>query len=490
MVSGTIRAMRDRRSFLFAAIGAVCLALLASVAWNFRDNPEEVEAAREWSYVSEPDLVAPMIDVSTYDVEGAPASGADELIFMAPKDGESMTGPLIVDAKGEPVWIGPDVRAYDFRVQEYEGKPVLTWWRGENIHDTYGAGEYVLVDSSYREIGSVTTHGIIRADYHEMTLTDRGTALLIGHRLVRRNLSMLGGSPRGWVADGVVQEVDIATGKVLFEWSALGHIPLSESKVGLGQYGDGSRAAPYDYAHLNSVTEEPDGSLLISARNTCAIYRVDRETGAVDWVLGGKSSDFTMLGRSRFAWQHDAQRQADGTITMFDNEAGPPVRDESRGLRLALDMRNHTARVVTEYLPPDGRLANSQGNLEVLPNGNVFVGWGEEPYYSEYTADGELLLDADFSTGETYRAYRLPWHARPTTPPALTVDGGTAYVSWNGATEVASWRFLAGNDAASAQDVGTVRREGFETSAEVPDEPYIAAQALDSDGRVLRTVVY
>jgi hypothetical protein len=484
-------AMRERRSFVVASVAVVVFALVASVAWSFRESKEQpAEAPGEWTYVGEPDLVAPEIDVSTYDVEGASASGPDDLVLLAPKDSGSRTGPLIVDAAGEPVWIGPDERAYDLRVQKYQGEPVLTWWRGENVHDTYGAGEYVLVDSSYREIGSVTTHGIMRADYHEMTLTDRGTALLIGHRVVRSDLSPKGGSPLSWVADGVVQEVDVATGKVLFEWSALEHIPLSDSQVGLGTYGNGSRDAPYDYAHLNSVTEEPDGSLLISARNTSAVYRVDRETGAVDWVLGGRSSDFRMLGRSRFAWQHDAHRQADGTITLFDNEAGPPVRDQSRGLRLALDPTQHTARVVTEYLPPDGRLASSQGNLEVLSNGNVFIGWGEEPYYSEYTADGELLLDADFNTGESYRVYRLPWQGRPATPPTLTVDSGTAYVSWNGATEVVWWRFLAGDDAASARDVGTVRREGFETSAEVPDAPYVAAQALDADGRVLRTVVY
>jgi outer membrane protein assembly factor BamB len=486
--------MLEHRTFI-AAAAAVVLALVAVVSWNFRDDSEEEEepaevAPQEWTYVSEPDLVAPVIDVSTYDVDGAAESKPDDLIFLAPKDGKSMTGPLIVDAAGQPVWIGPDVRAYDLRVQEYEGEPVLTYWRGVSPHPTYGTGEFVIVDQSYEEIATVTTHGIMKADYHELTLTDDGTALLIGRRLERRNLTAKGGPRAGWIADNIVQEVDIETGKVLFEWSSLEHIPISEAQVGLRAYGDGTRSTPYDYSHLNSVTEDTDGSLLISARNTNAVYRVDRETGEVDWRLNGKNSDFTMVGNSRFAWQHDAQRQPDGTITLFDNEAGPPKAKQSRGLRLALDMKTMTARVVTEYLPPDGRLSRSQGNMQVRSNGNVFIGWGEEPYYSEYTADGELLLDGDFGTGESYRAYRLPWHAQPSTKPALAVENGTAYVSWNGATDVAAWRFLAGADAASARDVGTVRREGFETSAEVPDAPYVAAQALDANGRVIRTVVY
>jgi outer membrane protein assembly factor BamB len=485
-------AMREHRTFLAVAAAVVVLALVAVAAWNFRDDSSDKQPAAPLNrtYVSEPELTAPVIDVSKYDVEGAPRSGQDHLFFLAPKDGESRTSPLIVDATGEPVWIGPDERAYDLRVQEYEGEPVLTWWRGVSPQPTYGTGEFVIVDQSYEEIATVTTQGIMKADYHELTLTDDGTALMIGRRLERRDLTAKNGPRRGWIADNIVQEVDVETGEVLFEWSSLEHIPISEAQVGLRAYGEGTRAAPFDYSHLNSVTEEPDGSLLISARNTSAVYRVDRETGKVDWRLNGNDSDFTMLGNSEFAWQHDAQRQPDGTITLFDNEAGPPRAKRSRGLRLALDLKTMTARVVTEYLPPGRRLANSQGNMQVRSNGNVVIGWGEDPYFSEYTADGELVLDADFGTGESYRTYRLPWHAQPSTKPALVVDSGTAYVSWNGATEVAAWRFLAGADAQSARNLGTVRREGFETSAEVPNAPYVAAQALDADGRVMRTVVY
>jgi hypothetical protein len=484
--------MRPPYRLVLVVVGVVTIALVV-VGWTFlkSDGEKPAELLQEWEYVTAPEATPPVIDVSRYAVPGAqPATENEGLIFIAPKDGESMTGPLIVNSDGTPVWIGPEERVYDLRVQQYQGEPVLTYWRGDTILPYYGSGEFVLLNQQYEEIATVTTHGLPQAaDYHEMTLTDEGTALMIGHRLVRRDLSFKDGPRRGWVADAIVQEVDVATGKVLFQWSALEHIPINQSMTGLKAYGSGIRSDPYDYAHLNSVTEDGDDAFLISARNTSAVYRVDRETGDVDWTLGGKASDFTMPPETRFYWQHDAQRQADGTITLFDNEGAPPKAKRSRGLRLALDMKTHTARVVTEYLPPDrNRLSGSQGNLQVMPNGHVFVGWGSRHYFSEFTADGDLLLDGDFGTGESYRSYRFPWVGRPSDPPTLVVDGGTAYVSWNGATEVASWRFLAGDDAESAQDVGTVRREGFETSAEIPNAPYIAVQALDMNGHVLATV--
>jgi hypothetical protein len=475
---------------LLLVVGGVTLALIVA-GWTFlkKDDDATADPIEEWEYVTEQDLTAPMIDVSKYNGTGEqPDVGDESYVFLAMKDGESMTGPLIVNADGTPVWIGPDERVYDFRVQRYRGKPVLTYWHGDTIRRYAGAGNLVILNQQYEEIATVKTNGIWGADYHDTTLTDDGTALLIGHRLVRRDLSSIGGSSNAWVSDGIVQEVDIATGKVLFEWSTLEHVPIRQTRIAMDKFGRGTRSKPVDYSHLNSVTEDGDKHLLISARNTCAVYRVDRRTGKVDWTLGGEASDFRMAGNSEFYWQHDAQRQAGGTITLFDNQGHPDMAKRSRGLRLALDPKTHTARVVTEYLPPDDRLSGSQGNLQVMRNGHVFIGWGSQRYYSEYTADGGLLLDADFGTGESYRAYRFPWVSRPTNPPTLTVDNGTAYVSWNGATEVARWRFLTGDDADTARAVATVRREGFETSAEIPDSPYVAVQALDADGDVLATV--
>ncbi len=486
--------MTHRRSaFRASALGLTALALAVlgadHTATSVATSQPEIVGGQV--FVSRPDLKPPPIAVTAHAaVRQAFPTDDHDLVFLGPKDGGVMTGPLIVDAQGEPVWVCPLDRtwAYDVRVQEYDGKPVLTWWEGLNLGVGYGYGHYVLMDQTYRIIGTVRTRGSL-ADHHGMTLTDDGTALMITYRKIPYDLSAVGGPEDGYVVNSLAQEVDVETGKVVFQWSALDHVPITDTRVRVGpdRVIDGSEALPLDYFHLNSVTEDGDGHLLISARNTHAVYRIDRETGDVDWTLGGESSDFRMLGDARFAWQHDAERQADGTITLFDNEAGPQVGEESRGLRLAVDPKAHTARVVTEYLPPDGRVSNSQGNLQVRPNGHVFIGWGGVPYYSEYTASGRLLYDARILGGASYRAYRLPWVGKPFTDPALAVDDGVAYVSWNGATEVDRWRFLAGDDEASAEPIVTSPRTGFETSVPVPDTPYLAVQALDAEGHVLAT---
>ncbi|HEU0286170.1 MAG TPA: arylsulfotransferase family protein, partial [Nocardioidaceae bacterium] len=190
--------MTQRLSFRVTAAVIVVLALIV-VGWSFRDDgpgDASAEAYQAWSFVSEPDLSAPVIDVSKYDVPGAPPSDRG-LVFLAPKDGDARTGPLIVDNQGRAVWIGPEERAYDVRVQRYQGKPVLTFWRGDTVTPYYGAGEFVFLNEEYQEVASVTTHGVIAADYHDGTITDDGTALLIGHRLVQRDLSARGGSTHG-----------------------------------------------------------------------------------------------------------------------------------------------------------------------------------------------------------------------------------------------------------------------------------------------------
>lgn len=480
----------------------LAVALVAALAiTSCTDDDTEPEAddgqqATAWEFVSRPDLTPPRIDVEVTDAGEAADLGGD-LVMLAPKDkqdeGAPMNGPVIVDTDGHPVWVHPlgDHRwSYDLRVQEYDGEPVLTWWRGDTHPYGYGEGEFVLMDQAYREIATITTEGT-HADFHELTLTPAGTALVISYPVVERDLTELDGPEDGYIRDCVVHEVDVETGKELFRWSAAEHIPLTDTKAELVTDEDdaeaGTEQAPFDPYHVNSVTEDGKHALLVSARNTHAIYRVDRRTGDLDWTLGGSGSDFELTDDAAFAWQHDAQRQPDGTITLFDNEAAPPVGDESRGLRLDVDEEAGAARVVQELLPPEDRLADSQGNQQVREDGGVVIGWGAESHYSEYTADGELLYDAELRGGESYRTYRQPWVGRPTEPPVFVQRGETAYVSWNGATEVAAWRFVAGYDERSAKEVETVPREGFEASAEMPDAAYIAAEALDASGKVLAT---
>src|SRR5690606_5385788 len=299
----------------------------------------------------------------------------------------------------------------------------------------------------------------------------------------------VGGEADGWVWDGVVQEIDIATGEVLLDWSALDHIPVTESERAFDE-GAGTEDEPYDYFHGNSVTVDDDGSLLVSARNTHAIYNLNRDSGDVNWTLGGPGSDSDMPDDAYFAWQHDAERSADGALTLFDNQSSPTLGESSRGLRLDVDPQAKTVEVLDEFLPPVPRIAANQGSYQELENGNVVVGWCAQQSFTEYTADGEVVRDGTVGADSNYRAYLSEWTGMPTEPPAAamkTADEEThVYVSWNGATEVAQWRVLAGADAGARQEIATADRDGFETAIPVPDDlDNVIVQALDEDGEVL-----
>jgi hypothetical protein len=306
----------------------------------------------------------------------------------------------------------------------------------------------------------------------------------------QRDLSPIGGPEDGAVWDGIAQELDLETGEVIFEWRSLDHVGVEETYRQPPQ----DPSTPLDYFHINSIDIDFDGNLLISAKGTSAVYKVERESGEVLWRLGGKESDFEMGSGTRIAYQHDARRQRDGTITIFDNGASPKVHEQSRGIVVELDMDAMSATLVREFSHPNELLSTSQGNVQLLPNANLFVGWGSAPFFSEYSNEGELLFDAQLlGDGQSYRAFRFPWSGHPSDNPAVAVEQGpddkvTLYVSWNGATEVESWQVLAGSTPNQLKPIGSAPRRGFETTVVVHTaEPYVAVQAKSASGRVLGT---
>jgi hypothetical protein len=173
----------------------------------------------------------------------------------------------------------------------------------------------------------------------------------------------------------------------------------------------------------------------------------------------------------------------------------PKVHPQSRAIVLAIDPQAKTDTLLADYEHSSPKLSSSsQGSVQTLANGDTFVGWGAEPYFSEFGAGGQLLYDAHWhGSYQSYRAYRFPWTGTPATPPAIAIAGAaktrgpvTVYASWNGATEVASWRVLAGPSPARLTPVASAAKDGFETSIATPAaEPYVAAQALNGAGAVL-----
>ena len=396
-------------------------------------------------FVSRPDLTPPVV---TIDVKGKAA--APGYIFIAPKKIRP-EGPLIIDSRGRPIWFHPQAQgATDFRVQRYRGRKVLTWWEGESTNGI-GSGHYVIYNDRYRRIALVQAGNGLAGDEHEFTITPRNTALITYY------------NQRGDTWDSGFQELAIPSGRVLFQWSALAHVPLSES------YSQARGSQPFDYFHINSVALGPDGNYLISARNTHALYDINRRTGAIRWRLGGRRSDFAMGSGTTFNWQHDARWHPRNTISLFDNGANPAVEKESRALLLRVNVSARRVSLVRAYVHPQGLLSGSQGNMQVLAKGHVFVGWGQNPWFTEFDAAGHVVFDGYFAKdADSYRAYRLNWRGRPAVRPAAAVrrSGGrvTVYASWNGATGVSRWQVLAGPSAHKLKPVRTVARTGFETA--------------------------
>jgi Arylsulfotransferase (ASST) len=437
---------------------------------------------RAWQFRSRPDLRPPVITVTTPPHDTAPG-----LIFVAPKNGPDEAGPgqdgcVILDNDGQPVWLyllqDEDLDVMNFKMQTFRGEPVLTWWVGR--HTGYGQGEYVILDRSYREVKRFGAGNGYEGDHHEFLITPWDTALITIYHKLPMDTSSKGSSADGAVLDGIAQELDIETGEVLLEWHSLDHVGL-----------DATYTKPYDYFHINSIDVYDDDHLLISSRNTCTVYKVDRKTGKVVWRLGGKSSDFEIGSGARFAFQHDARRQQDGTITIFDN-GNVNVEKQSHAIQLQLDEDAMKASLLRKYTHPSKLRSETQGSVQVLPNGNVFVGWGSSPVISEFSHAGDLLFDAEFpAEDETYRAFRFTWKGYPNYDPAIAAESRKGdevkiYASWNGATEFATWRVLAGGGPKKLKELASAPKEGFETVITVnTNEPYVAVQALDASGKVL-----
>jgi hypothetical protein len=427
---------------------------------------------------SRPDLRIPALTVTRKE-RGA----STDPIFIAPYNApNAQAGAVIVNGDGQPVWENPlaDRVTMNFQVQSYRASPVLTWWEGE-IELGHGVGEYVIADTSYRTIRRVQARRGLRGDLHEFLITPRDTALLTSYVVTDADLSSVCGSRVGSIQDAVFQEIDLNTGRVLLEWHSLDHVALTESYAPV--------SADWDFFHINSVAVDSDGGLLVSARSTHTVYKLDR-SGSIVWRLGGRRSDFQMGPGTAFAWQHDARRQGDGTLTVFDNGATPAVERRSRALILNLDEDAMTTSLAHQYTHRRV-LAGSQGSVQLLENGNVFVGWGEVPRVSEFDRSGRLLFDALLGDAyECYRAFRLPWSGCPAQAPAIAlVPHGhdvTAYASWNGATGVHAWQLLAGARQDTLGAVASTRSQGFETSLRSDSAgPCFAVAALDSAGRPL-----
>ena len=493
--------MRPPRRTVRTLSAAVTVALLAAAVADAAPRAHSAPSGQAYRFVSNPALHPPKIRFTFKRGHRSPGSYLVGVFrnFALPQPMVGQGGPLILDGSGQPVWfhpITPKQYSLNLQAQTYRGAPVLTWWQGtlSRLGQPL-TGRYYLVDNHYRTIRTFTGVNGWVLSMHDFVITPAGTALVTAYKPIKMNLKKYGGPANGRLLDTAVLEFDLATGKLVYQWDALKHIPLSQTRqrpVGRDIWD------PY---HLNSANEPSTGHLLISVRNTWAIYQINRATGAIELTLGGKGSTFAFARNARFAWQHDAHLLGGNEVGLFDDECcgispkgkgQPAVYGPSRGLILKLDMTGKRVTLVRQYR--HGRLvAGTQGNMQVEPDGNVIVGWGQQPLFSEYTASGRMVVDARWPNPDSsYRAFKLPWTGLPLTRPDIAVrrskGRAVVYASWNGATQVVTWQVLAGPSTGKLKLAGHSRRRGFETAIAVKGSARVyELRALDAAGHVIGT---
>ncbi|MFL5823063.1 MAG: arylsulfotransferase family protein [Solirubrobacteraceae bacterium] len=433
---------------------------------------------------SRPDLHPPALTVTS----DADSRSGD---FFLTVGSAHVNGLMILNAQGKLLWFRPIHHGggENLQVQTYRGHHVLTWWQGHLTPEGASAGKDMIMSRSYRTLAVVRAGNGYSADLHEFQITPQGTALLDAQTVRAADLRTVGGPTSGSVLDCIIQEVDIPTERVLWEWHASDHVPVSATEAGPPRPG-----VPYDFFHLNSIQQLPNGNLLISSRNTWAVYEISRRTGRVIWTLGGKHSSFAMGPGTNFEWQHDARMGPGGRLTLFNDAALPQEERQSSATVLRVNLRAKTVSLVHRYTHSPALLTSAGGSTQTLPNHDLVVGWGSQPYLSEYTPTGRQIFDVGMPLGfNSYRVVRFPWQGMPLNRPVVAVTrpktgGLSVFVSWSGATRVAAWRVLGGPSSDQLRPRRTVAWRDFETRAHLPGRPaYVAVQALDGHDRLLRS---
>lgn len=437
--------------------------------------------------VGRPSAVADLADAPALTTTTTGRVDGGVLLTTPALSNGDLSGAAIYDNSGNVVYWRPGPYMNLEKIT-FLGKPALSMW-----DNSVAGGRFIVLNSAYEQIAAYNATGHF-TDGHEFQVSPDGSrVLLLGYDYVTRDLSAYGGKTDAQVIDYFIQEQNVATGAITFQWNTLDHIPLTETQEPLT--GD-----VVDPVHANSLAYDRDGNLLMSARHTSTVYKINRTTGDVMWRFGGKNSDFTFADPAdRPSYQHDARRLPDGRLSLFDNgnKENPQV---SRGVVYTLDETAKTAKLDEDLQPDPPAFADFAGSSRRTGNGDTLVDYASAGRMAEFDGDGTQVFSAALPQGFwSYRAIRADWQGTPAGPPAATLgrpaaDGGrTLSMSWNGATGVDRWRVETGPARRAFTTAKTVAKTGFTTKAEVTPPngtKVIRVSALDANGKVLgaRTV--
>ncbi|KAJ5622740.1 hypothetical protein N7490_011345 [Penicillium lividum] len=460
--------------------------------------------AADGQYRSRSDLAPPKLNITI------PASDANgtEYVFVTPYAGTlQQPAAYIYRKNGDLIWSSIGYYAgfvANLHPTTYSGEIVLQAYQG-TIDETHGEGwgQFVLLNKNYEHVVTAKAANHRIPSIHEFNVINGETALIEIYLPTLANLSAYGGnSSQQWIGNGLFQEFNISTGELIFEWNALDHIDPADSLVPLDSstvYSGLSSAESWDFIHINSVDKNEEGDYLVSSRHLSTIFKINGTDGSIIWRLGGDSSTFSH--DFTFGFQHYARWVSQSTddevevISFFDNSGDGIItfNNVSRALVVQLNKTDGTATILRKATAPYSLQASSQGNAQLLPNGNFFVGWGSAGAYSEFNTDNEVIYHAFIEDGISYRAFAANWTGISTETPAIsaftdeTANATRLFVSWNGDTDTQSWRFFA-TDGGDSSLVAEVSRVSFETSFvwnKIDDSATFSVEAIGYDGDVL-----
>ncbi|GFF55126.1 hypothetical protein IFM46972_10190 [Aspergillus udagawae] len=490
--------LQSRVSIYLLSIGFHIPDVVGDLGPYFRSISYEHAGHGKWpqQFYYSSDAIGPILNIQRH----ADECDSGQYTFLSLLGSEvSSAGPMILDERGNLVWTSPYGRNWGLDVQMLDGEPYLTFcaWPGPGTHVTC-----YMLDSEYEEAFVIRPQNGWGADGTEFQITPQRTAVLTTSMFAPYDLSPVNGPRDGWIRDVGFQEIDLETGALLFEWRWSDHWNITDVLVEFPRGTEGSREAPWDPFHINSVHKDTAGNYLVSSRHTSTVGYIDGSSGEFIWTLGGKRNMFRDLSNgaaTSISMQHHARfLKEHSTLTLFNNgvSAGGAYY-RSKGMVIDLDVQAMTAKVLQEYHSPHRIGSESRGSMQVLDNNNVLLGYGVNAGWSEFSMNGDLLCDAHFGPESrfgaedvlSYRVLKRNWKGRPKTAPDGVQRGTGIFVSWNGATEVVTWALLAANaDIRNYTPLVSVPKEGFETRIPVPvnlTTSSVRAAALDGQGNVL-----
>ena len=371
----------------------------------------------------------------------------------------------------------------DFNVQQ---DTLLSRGVDRGGFDATGKHYFILMDNKYNEIDTFTVGNGYYTDHHDFRLLDNGHALMICRDYQQLDLtdSIPDGGSNVTVIGNHIQELD-AEKNVVFEWRSWDHLTIADA-VHENLY-----TGVIDYAHINSVSLDFDGNILISCRNLSQCIKIDRETGEIIWRLGGVKNDFDFINDpDQNSYQHmfRAVPGIPNNYTLFDNGNYHEPR-YSRGVEYSLDTVSMTAEMVWQYRGTPDFAADWLGGTMRLPNGNTIINWGNtpNPLASEVTPDGTLVYEAYMpEINHSYRTYRHEWTGVSDEPFLYCeVENNTVIMVFNkfGDTHVDYYKIYGGESPDEMELMGTTPETRYDIPGLTDNTTYyFRVTAVNKDG--------